>query len=330
MPLQNFQYETIIRQYNQKQNRNQRLREEHRQEAFLRVPRLRSIEEEIASISAQTARRMLLEKSGSANTSDLKKSIALLLEERQKLLNEQGYPSDYLDMPYDCHLCQDTGFHDGEKCICFKKAEIELLYTESHLQEILQKENFQHFSFDYYSDTMMDEKTGRSARATAQIAYDTAFHFVQQFDDSYENLFLMGATGVGKSFLSHCIAHELLKTSHYVLYFSAFDLFELLANQTFQHKDEGLNTELIYDCDLLIIDDLGTEMNNSFVSSQLFLFVNERIMRRKSTIISTNLSLHELQDIYSERVFSRIASSYQIVKLFGTDIRIQKKLTGGS
>ncbi|MDO4647347.1 MAG: ATP-binding protein [Eubacteriales bacterium] len=328
MPLQNFQYDRIMRQYNQKQLRNQRLREEHRQEAFVHAPRLRSIEEEIASASASAARNLLLGKA--QNTEDLQQTLASLLTERKQVLLEHGYPENYLDMPYDCPICQDTGFHDGQKCICFKKAEIELLYAESNLTEILEKENFHHFSFDYYSDTMRDDTTGLSSKEAAKKAYDTALDFVNHFDQSHGNLFFMGDTGVGKSFLSHCIAYELLKSAHYVLYFSAFDLFDLLANRTFQHKDDGLTAELIYDCDLLIIDDLGTELTNSFISSQLFLCLNERIQRGKSTIISTNLSLQEFKDIYSERAFSRIVSDFQIVKLFGQDIRIHKKIAGGS
>ena len=115
-----------------------------------------------------------------------------------------------------------------------------------------------------------------------------------------------------------------------MLYFSAFDLFDLLAHSAFSvRKDTVVGDEFIFDCDLLIIDDLGTELTNSFVSSQLFLCINERIMRRKSTIISTNLELENFSETYSERTFSRIASNYQMVKLIGKDIRIQKIFLGG-
>ena len=121
----------------------------------------------------------------------------------------------------------------------------------------------------------------------------------------------------------------LLRSTHCVLYFSAYDLFDMMAANSFSRKDTGTDEELIYDCDLLIIDDLGTELTNSFVSSQLFLCLNERIMRRKSTIISTNLTLKNFSDTYSERTFSRIASNYQMISLIGKDIRIQKIFLGG-
>ena len=195
---------------------------------------------------------------------------------------------------------------------------------------ILKKENFEHFSFDWYSDTIKNEATGLTARQTAQRAYDTAWNFVQDFDSRFQNLFFYGSTGVGKTFLSHCIANALLESSHCVLYFSAFDLFDSMAQTAFSRKSETDPGEnFILDCDLLIIDDLGTELTNSFVSSQLFLCINERIARRKSTVISTNLTLEDFSATYSERTFSRIASNYQMLKLIGKDIRIQKIFLGG-
>ena len=158
----------------------------------------------------------------------------------------------------------------AENAPVLKKTEIELLYAQSNLNEILEKENFDSFSFDYYSATIKNEATGLSALETARRAYDTAQRFVQNFDHKFENLFLYGDTGVGKTFLSHCIARELLRSTHCVLYFSAYDLFDMMATNSFSRKDTGTDEELIYDCDLLIIDDLGTELTNSFVSSQLF------------------------------------------------------------
>ena len=327
MPLQNYQYDTIMREYSRRQNENRRILEEHQKEAYSRFPRLREIDQEVASLSAEKVRSLL--SGNGTGTEDLRTSIAALALERRAILTDNGYAPDYLELPYTCPICQDTGYVESRKCSCFKKAEIELLYTQSNLAEILKKENFEHFSFDYYSDTIKNEATGLTARETARRAYDMAQGFVRGFDKNFENLFLYGDTGVGKTFLSHCIAHELLKSAHCVLYFSAFDLFDLLAGNTFSKKDKSTEDELIYDCDLLIIDDLGTELTNSFVSSQLFLCINERIMRRKSTIISTNLKLENFSETYSERTFSRIASNYQMVKLIGKDIRIQKIFLGG-
>ena len=323
MALQNFQYDIIMREYSRRQSQVQHVLEEHRREAFAKVPRLLEIDQTVAGLSAERIRSMLSGKPGSVD--ELKEEVAALAAERTALLLKNDFPADYLEPHYFCPACQDTGYIDGHKCACFKKAEIELLYTQSNLAEILQKENFEHFSFDWYSDTMKNEATGLTARDTAKRAYDMARNFVRDFDSRFQNLFLYGSTGVGKTFLSHCIAHDLLESSHCVLYFSAFDLFDRLAQTAFSRKSEtDPGEEFILDCDLLIIDDLGTELTNSFVSSQLFLCINERIARRKSTIISTNLKLEDFSSTYSERTFSRIASNYQMIKLIGNDIRIQK------
>lgn len=326
MPLQNYQYDTIMREYSKRQSKNRRILEERTQEIYNKIPRIREIDDEVATLSARKARALL---SGEASDlGDLKTEISMLAQERSALLICNAYPEDYLQHPYTCPMCQDTGYVGNHKCTCFKKAEIELLYNQSNLKEILKKENFDHFSFDYYSDTMKNEVTGLTEKETARRAYDIARGFVRNFDNTFENLFLYGDTGVGKTFLSHCVAHELLESAHCVMYFSAFDLFDLLADSKFS-REKSQGEEFVFDSDLLIIDDLGTELTNSFVSSQLFLCINERIMRKKSTIISTNLKLENFSDTYSERTFSRIASNYRMVKLEGKDIRIQKIFLGG-
>lgn len=329
MPLQNIQYDTIMREYNRRQLEARRRQEECEKKAYAVCPRLPEIDQEVASISSEKARALL--RGESSDLSDLKREIALLAEEREALLVSHGFPSDYLEMHYHCPLCQDTGYINGKKCACFRQAAIDLLYNQSNLREILEKENFTHFSLEYYSDTIKNDATGLTARQTAASAVRKAKEFVEDFDNSFQNLFLYGDTGVGKTFLSHCIACDLLNSSHHVVYFSAFDLFDLFAQNTFSKSvSSDMVDDYIFQCDLLIIDDLGTELTNSFVASELFLCVNERIMRRKSTIISTNLTLERFSETYSERTFSRIASNYDMIKLIGKDIRIQKLfLIGG-
>ena len=241
MSLQNFQYDMIMRDYNRKQAENRYKYEQRVAETYRKLPRLKEIDDEVATLSASKVRALL---NGTAtSTTDLKKSIAVLRRERETLLTANNYPQDYLEMSYDCPLCQDTGYIDDKKCICFKKAEVELLYAQSNLKEILKKENFEHFSFEYYSDTIKNDSTGLSSLETAQRAYHTAKEFVHNFDRKFQNLFIYGNTGVGKTFLSHCIAHELLDSAHCVLYFSAYDLFDLLAKSAFSKKSDTLLEE---------------------------------------------------------------------------------------
>ena len=150
--------------------------------------------------------------------------------------------------------------------------------------------------------------------------------FIENFDKNFSNLYFYGDTGIGKTFLSNCVAKELMDRGYSVIYFTAFQLFDILSKGIFRREEEAIAAhQNIFNCDLLIIDDLGTELTNSFTTSQLFLCLNERILRKKSTIISTNLGMNQLADIYSERVLSRISSNYTLIKLFGADIRILKR-----
>jgi DNA replication protein DnaC len=174
----------------------------------------------------------------------------------------------------------------------------------------------------------MDEKTQTSSLEYAHIAFDSAQNFVQHFGENGGNLLLYGDTGTGKTFLSNCIAKDLLDRGFSVIYFTAFQLFDIFEKEVFHKDSDAIEMhQQIFSCDLLIIDDLGTEFANSFTTSQLFLCLNERLLHNKSTVISTNLSMKQIRDLYSERTSSRIISSYTPIKFFGNDIRIEKKLT---
>ena len=325
MALNNSQYDAIIRTYEQKQLHNRNVLDKHYETAYAKLPELKMVHQSMSELSVKQARKLL---EGDENAlQELKSQIKLLSKQAKDLLVAGGFPANYLEPVYDCPDCKDTGYIDNKKCHCFQKAVIDMLYTQSNLKNILQEENFDTFSLSYYSANHIDPKTGTSSLANMQKAYTAARDFVDTFGREFRNLFLYGDTGVGKTFLSNCIAKELIDRSHSVIYLSSFELFDTLAKSKFG-KDETANqmNEHIFDCDLLIIDDLGTELANSFTVSQLFLCLNERLLRRKSTIISTNLSLESLVDIYSERTFSRITSNYTMLKLTGDDIRIKKKL----
>ena len=328
MSLRNSQYDALMRYYQKLQLRNKHDQDERIQKAYREIPRLAQIDRDIAAVSLKKARLLLGE--SEEQDFDLANQIQLLSKERRHLLLSHGYPEDYLKMQYTCPICQDTGYVGNEKCICFRKAISDQLYTQSNIRELLEKASFDSFSLDFYPADMINESTGLSARRMAESARNRAKDFVRNFDHSFENLFFYGDTGVGKTFLSYCIAKELLDTTHSVIYYSAFDLFDAFARKTFSNSEESQEeNDYILDCDLLIIDDLGTELTNSFVASQFFLCINERILRKKSTIISTNLTLGSFMETYSERVFSRVSSNYTMIKLIGRDIRIQKKLLGG-
>lgn len=325
MGLTNSQYDAIMRIYEQRQLHNKDILFARYEEVYRKIPELKKTDDAISSLGVAQARKLL---SGDEHAvEEFREQQKKLTLQKKALLTSNGYPEDYLEPIYQCSDCHDTGYIGNQKCHCFQKAIIQLLYTQSNLQEILEKENFDTFSLSYYSNHYIDKKTGRSSLALMQDALAACHTFVNAFSTDFRNLFLYGSTGVGKTFLSHCIARELINKSYSVIYFTAFELFDIIAKYKFE-KDEtaGVMYEHIFSCDLLIIDDLGTELTNSFTSSQLFLCLNERLLNRKSTIISTNLTLDSLVELYSERTFSRITSNYTMLRLTGDDIRIQKKL----
>ncbi|MDO4557161.1 MAG: ATP-binding protein, partial [Lachnospiraceae bacterium] len=174
------------------------------------------------------------------------------------------------------------------------------------------------------------EATGKTPMEHAHFAVQKSMEFIDHFQESGGNLFIYGDTGVGKTFLSHCIAHELIHQGISVLYFSSYELFQLLADQAFS-RDTGNSSftmDSICDVDLLIIDDLGTEMTNNFIKTQLFSILNDRLIKHKSTIISTNYDIETFSNVYTTRIFSRVMQSYTLLNLIGQDIRVQKALGG--
>ena len=325
MALSNAQYDEIMRGYQSRQLQNRHLTQERLDKAYAKVPQLKSINDQIASLSVEAARKKLDD--DLLNYDRLKQQIEDLRNEKNALLETCGLHESYFEPVYTCKDCKDTGYVNGQKCHCFKQEVINVVYSQSNIKNILSRENFNHFTYEYYSDDEINPTTGLSSLDTAKRAVDECKHFIEDFDNKPKNLFFYGNTGVGKTFLSNCVAKELLEKGNSVIYFTAFQLFDILSKGVFDRDADAIAAhQNIFDCDLLIIDDLGTEFANSFTTSQLFLCVNERLLRQKSTIISTNLNLNQMIDLYSERTWSRISSNYTLIKLFGDDIRIQKKL----
>lgn len=317
MALTNTQYDSIMHEYEERRSLHRQEQEERLQTVYEFVPGYRELDEKTASASVAFGRRIL---SGEKlDRSILRKQLSELAKEKTCLLTEAGYSSDYLDMGYTCQDCKDTGYVGNEKCHCFKQRIIETLYDKSNLRALTKKNNFRVMSKRYYQGEDLKRFEG---------AVRAAEEFINNFNSDYQNLFIYGTVGTGKSFLSVCIADELLKRGNSVIYFSSTGLFGLISENTFSQKNKQDLRALyddLYECELLIIDDLGTEMTNSFVSSELFSLLNERDIRKKSTLITTNLSLEDLQRTYSDRIFSRITSNFKVLKLSGQDIRKAKK-----
>ena len=318
MPLSNAQYDSIMRSYEERRIENRHIFEGRRDEVYDLIPEYRELDSRLGNLSVEQGKKLIQGDEGALH--ELRDKIAKIRERKQELLAEYGFPADYLKEIHTCELCADTGYVDGKKCKCLKQAMIRFLYAQSNIEEVLKEENFDNLSYEYYNDADVEKMRRIVEECKA---------FVDSFDNTYENLLLCGSVGVGKTYLTNCIAKELLESGHSVIYFTSFKLFDTLAKYAFHYQDvsEDITAihEDIFSCDLLIIDDLGTEMTNLFVSSQLFVILNERNLRKKSTIISTNLSLEELNERYTERSFSRIFGFYKMIRITIDDIRLAMK-----
>lgn len=328
MALTNSQYQEIMRDYHAQQLRNKHEQDARIKEIYEKIPAIRELDEAVSSRALQRGRELL--KGDDQALLRLREETRDLREQKQLLLEARGYPADYLEMKYRCRLCQDTGYdQEQKKCGCFKQAQIRLLYTQSNLARVLAQENFATFSFDYFDDSKIEPSIGTTVAAYMKNVYRWCMEFVRDFDQKGGNILFTGNTGRGKTFLTNCIARELIDRYHSVIYLSSHRLFEVFSKYRFEYQTEEEMKNMyqfILECDLLIIDDLGTELNNSFISSQLFFCINQRLVSAKSTIISTNLSVDRLRDEYTDRVASRIMSHYTMIPLYGEDIRLKAEL----
>lgn len=330
MPLSTLQFNKITLEY---ENRQRRMREKllnRENMIYERVPRLKTVRSEIIGELTNIALCKMRKKDIKEHTDKL---YALRAEE-DKLLRENSIDKKSFELDYICRLCKDTGFIDGKKCSCFKQMEYRLLYDSSNLKYKINDENFDNFSFDYY---ISEDRP--NLLTNAKKAYNLAKRFsdniINDRYDDVKNLFIYGSIGSGKTYLSHCIANELLKNGKELIYFSSIQLFNVISECTFdKEKSTMYSINDIYDVNVLIIDDLGTENTNDFVKSSLFGCINERLIRGKSTVISANYNIKEIAVRYDDRISSRIFGSYELLELFCPDIRVvgrnNQKMKGGN
>lgn len=322
--------ENILHGYEQKRLRNKRLLQERTAAVYKAVPQIETLDNEISSSYLRAARlRVGGTGEDKARADEIKAHSRAMSAEKQRLLVENGYPSDYLMPIYDCDICKDTGYDNGRRCTCFTKQLIASLYEHSNLRNVLEKENFDTFSLDFYGKEPYEGKD-YSPRENISNILQRSKQLIRDFDTEGRergNILIYGETGLGKTFLTNCIAKELLDTGHSVLYLSANELFEgVLAEYLMNRKTELEELyNYIYNSELLVIDDLGTELTNNFVLSQLFEIINKRRIIGVSTLISTNLSMKQLRNRYSERIMSRIIADYTVFNIYGDNIRYQKR-----
>ena len=249
---------------------------------------------------------------------ELRQENEALLSKRKELLRAIALPEDYTDVHYTCKDCLDTGFVGTKMCSCMRILLAEAGFRSSGLGNLIDRQSFDNFSFDYYAED-------RETLSLMRYAYNECKEYAEGFTVGNGNLLLMGGTGLGKTHLSTAIARRVIERGYDVLYESAPNVFSAFEYDRFRARgDEASRSERYMNAELLIIDDLGTEMPTQFSISCLYNLINTRLNRGKSTIVSTNLSENELSRTYDARITSRLFGEYKILLFRGQDVRKQK------
>ena len=256
-----------------------------------------------------------------AYLTDLREKIMDLRMKKSEQLVSSGFAMDYLNLRYRCNKCRDTGFIGNTKCTCFKQKVVEVYYEGSELRGLLKTNNFDNFKLEHYS-SRKSELEPTSPKKNMEKILSKSMSFLKNFDSIDENLLFFGNSGTGKTFLSHCITKELIDKGYFVVYKTAEELIKALKEIRF-NNDSSLE-EMLINCDLLIIDDLGTEQISDFSKTELFNLLNTKLLKQKKMLVSTNLALDSLLKVYAERITSRLFGNFTACKFFGDDIRIKK------
>jgi DNA replication protein DnaC len=310
-------------------NADEREMQERRQRAYRKNPHIMEIDNEIKSTVIDAIGVALRSGGDPVDAVEKIKDRNLgLQEERALALTAAGFPPDYLSESYRCSKCHDTGYNGTEICSCLME-----LYKDEQRKELsellkLGVETFDNFNLDYYS-TEVDARTGISPRDSMEIVFETCREYARTFSKKSMNLFLSGGTGLGKTFLSTCIARVVSERGFSVVYDTASSIFSKYEQEKFSKNTDDVDRaradiKRLETCDLLIVDDLGTEMPTSFVTSALYTLINTRLMNDRKMVISSNIPMSDLGRRYSAPIMSRLEGEFLVLNFYGRDIRLIK------
>lgn len=298
---------------------------------FEEIPEAKNYEKNISTCGVSAARAVLNGGDVTAELEKLRNKSLKLQEEYKTVLLKGGYTPKDLEPKYSCEKCDDTGFVETDNktimCDCLKQAMVECACRELNRNSPLSLCTFEDFSLEYYSKTV-EENYPRSSYEQMLNILNFCKRYAKDFTKNAESLFMKGKTGLGKTHLSLAIANEVIKKGYGVIYVSAPAMVSKLEKEHFTYgnsREKTATEDSLIDCDLLIIDDLGTEFTTQFSTSAIYNIFNSRLLADKPVIINTNLTLQELEKLYSQRFVSRITGQAVRLDFFGKDIRIMKK-----
>ncbi len=307
-----------------KKFRNEMITERNYEEIRSKFPEAATITNELAGTIDKLSKLILAHDDKINEKIEALKNENLSLQQKlMDLLVTNGYPKDYLDTKYSCNECNDTGFTQNGRCKCFSSELKRLAASQLSASLNMGLTSFDTFNLEYYNDISLPELKGRSSKAIMKTNYEQCKDFADNFHLPSKGIFMTGGTGLGKTHLSLAIASEVIEHGYSAVYGSVPDLFEKIEAAHFGRSDNNIDVmQSIKECDLLILDDLGAEFESQFYVSCLYDIINSRINMGKPTIISTNLSVSEVKNRYSDRITSRILSM-KCLKFVGDDIRLK-------
>lgn len=324
-------YNEILKDYENIRNKNKQILKNKKDEIIEKIPKIADIEKEIVEISIDNMKKGINQNEMERDISkqNIEQKLDVLNKKIEDLLIKNGYSKDDLKIKYDCNECKDTGYFNGKFCNCFKQKNINITYKQANILK-LKEENFDTFDIGYFSNNIEKGESKSPLQNINQIK-DIALEFCENINTpNQKNLLFIGNTGLGKTFLTNCIADKIIKKGYTAIYQTAPMLMDILIEHKFSYGSNSSKQEYekIFNSDLLIIDDLGTETMSNIKFTELFNIINTRLLNDKKIVISTNLTLNELYKAYDERVISRLIGNFKICKFIGEDIRLKKKKMG--
>ncbi len=320
MPYGKEIYAQARRELQRRKTQAEREAQRRHEEVAGKYPELTRIEQEMAQAGCSIV-YALGRPDAQAFVEGLRRQSQKAQQKRRELLKKAGLPEQYLETPYTCPTCADTGFVEGKLCDCHKKLLRSLAYQQINHRYPLDLCTFESFRLDYYPEEP-DGRTGLSPRRRMAEIFEFCLHYAEDFGPHSPSLFFCGATGLGKTHLSLAIAREAITKDFAVIYGSTQNLLHDLEEEHFGRSTAGSDTqELLLTCDLLILDDLGAEFSTPFTVAALYHIINSRINAGLPVIISTNLTPGELEGKYTQRITSRIIGCYTSLLFCGRDIR---------
>lgn len=334
--MDNQAYKEILKQRDIKRQKKIDEANIKKSEIYKKYPKLEEIEDKINLMALKMTKNIVAgdELTREIEKENMKIKLQKLEKEKKNILDKLGISKMDLEPNFDCKICNDTGIVIKDNitsfCNCFKQDVINYTYKQSNILK-LKEENFKTFDNCYYSSAVNKEKYGidKSPLDNIEFIKNLSLDFCRNIkSEQQKNLLFTGNTGLGKTFLSNCIAKEVIDMGLNVVYQTAPILMDQILDYKFSYDKNNIQKEKynrIFSVDLLIIDDLGTETMNNNKFTELFNIINTRLLNNKKMLISTNLTLNDLYNRYDERILSRLIGNFTICKFIGDDIRLKKK-----